>query len=597
MGAWGVLGHVAGGYNDAHEKDLQRQFEDEQNKRSQYASFLQKMAFDENVHPDVRNKAIGELQSLPGQPLTKPLKTKPLEYFQAPNPSKAMAGYTPPPVPGGSLQNLVPPPAPPGGIPQGPNGIDASTLTAPGPMGSAATTGTAASIGPSAQMGPPPPPVSLPASQPSQVALMQDQAPSTFKMPEQIAAEQAARTAAITGAQGASTLHALQPTYAPDGSVTMVPVSGDVNQKPITNAVPPLGILRSQFAGKTIQATGALIRTDPELAPLFASSGLPADGLYDIQFDKMGRPIKFVPTAPTGTLPTSTSEHMNAGGEVTRHKTTGLPSGPPAPPGGSAASSAAQSPQGGGAKGTGSGAGAGSGTGKHVSTATVANWQDDKSPVAGLARDWAVLGKAPKGGPMAERQVRAYMQAHGMEPSLPVPPALQDKIQQAFVARNSAIGLIDDVMKNSDVLSSLISAGKISIASDPEGNGVLTRIASLNDKEAQVAGDFSQLVEHANLLRGPLGATGFRGKEAWAALQAQRGTPMGDPRITRQQLAGMRQRLVGLNSADKMIISGQGMTMPDEQAQQTPPAVPGAKKQAYKIGTKWYDAATHQEIQ
>jgi hypothetical protein len=170
---------------------------------------------------------------------------------------------------------------------------------------------------------------------------------------------------------------------------------------------------------------------------------------------------------------------------------------------------------------------------------------------------------------MAERQVRSYMQAHGMEPSLPVPPALQDKIQEAFQARNSAIGLIDDVTKNSDVLSSLISSGKIAIASDPDGNGLVTRMAGLSDKEAQVAGDFSQLVEHANLLRGPLGATGFRGKEAWSALQAQRGSPMGDPRITRQQLAGMRQRLIKLNSADAMILNGMGRTVPDEVKQQS----------------------------
>jgi hypothetical protein len=190
------------------------------------------------------------------------------------------------------------------------------------------------------------------------------------------------------------------------------------------------------------------------------------------------------------------------------------------------------------------------------------------------AKRWATQGQAPKGGAMAERQVMSYMKQHGMEPALPVPPALQQKIQQSFVARNSAIGLIDDVMKNSHVLDSLLSAGKIQTAIDPStGAALVTRAAGLSDKEAKVAGDFQQLVEHANLLRGPLGATGFRGHEAWQALQSQRGNLMSDPRITRQVLSGMRDRLVGLNSADKMVLGGHGTDMPEAQTA-TPVAPP-----------------------
>jgi len=198
---------------------------------------------------------------------------------------------------------------------------------------------------------------------------------------------------------------------------------------------------------------------------------------------------------------------------------------------------------------------------------------------------------------MAERQVRARMAQLGLAPAMPIPPAMQQKIQEGFVARNSAIDLIDDIMANQKVLNSLLSSGKIAIASDPDGNGVLSRGMDLTDQEARVAGDFQQLIEHANLLRGPLGATGFRGKEAWGALQAQRGRPLADPRITTQVMTGMRSRLVGLNSADKLVLGGQGMggAAADPYEGRTATG-PNGHKIKY-TGGQWIDAATGAAIE
>jgi len=217
-------------------------------------------------------------------------------------------------------------------------------------------------------------------------------------------------------------------------------------------------------------------------------------------------------------------------------------------------------------------------------------------PVTREAYDWAMLGQKPTGSPMAVRQVESRMNQLGLAKSLPVPPALQRTIQEQFVARNSAIGLIDDVLANKQVLSDMIGAGKIAVASNPDGSGVLQRIASLNDQEARVAGDFAQLVEHANLLRGPLGATGFRGREAWAALQQQRGKPLGDPRITEQTLKGMRDRLVGLNTADKYVLAGQGMTTaPADPYEGRTATAPNGHKIRWTNG-KWVDNETGEPV-
>ena len=58
MGAGNVLGALAGGYAQAAQVDRQRQFEDEQNRRSQFGDMLIKLASDENARPETRAAAI-----------------------------------------------------------------------------------------------------------------------------------------------------------------------------------------------------------------------------------------------------------------------------------------------------------------------------------------------------------------------------------------------------------------------------------------------------------------------------------------------------------------------------------------------------------
>lgn len=124
------------------------------------------------------------------------------------------------------------------------------------------------------------------------------------------------------------------------------------------------------------------------------------------------------------------------------------------------------------------------------------------------------------------------------------------------VAVNGAMTAVDDIMNNSSVLKNLASAGKISMVIDPQGNlqSLVSRAVPLTDQEAKVASAFSHLTESINTLRGPLGATGFRGPEAWGALQGQRGNPMANMKVTLGILGRTKKALQGIQRANQQML-------------------------------------------
>ena len=68
---------------------------------------------------------------------------------------------------------------------------------------------------------------------------------------------------------------------------------------------------------------------------------------------------------------------------------------------------------------------------------------------------------------------------------------------------------------NLPLLSNVISAKKIQFEREPTDgfiHGIINRELPMTDEEAQMAADLQSLAEHINTLRGPLGATGFRGQ-------------------------------------------------------------------------------------
>jgi hypothetical protein len=88
------------------------------------------------------------------------------------------------------------------------------------------------------------------------------------------------------------------------------------------------------------------------------------------------------------------------------------------------------------------------------------------------------------------------------------------------------------------LLDSMMESGKLNLELDSNGlvRALVNRALPLTPAEAEFIGDFRTMMEDINLLRGPMGATGFRGPEAWAALQAQRGQLLAHPEVTRQVL-------------------------------------------------------------
>lgn len=94
------------------------------------------------------------------------------------------------------------------------------------------------------------------------------------------------------------------------------------------------------------------------------------------------------------------------------------------------------------------------------------------------------------------------------------------------------------------LLNSLPSSSLLALAQDPDSTikALIARgwMSMSSDDEktkiAAAAGDLRSLAEGINIIRSPLGATGFRSEESWAALQAQLGQRIASPGITKQTL-------------------------------------------------------------
>lgn len=159
-------------------------------------------------------------------------------------------------------------------------------------------------------------------------------------------------------------------------------------------------------------------------------------------------------------------------------------------------------------------------------------------PVQSISSRLPVQGK-PQGGAPAIGPVRANGGAPqgGRTFEKPLTAEQTLKGNQQYEQYHTAIDRANRVLKNIHLLDSLVDSGKLELQLH---DGILTNILSrgvhLTPAEAQLATDFNSLRESVNLIRGPLGATGFRGPEAFAALQSQRGKLLGNPQITKGAL-------------------------------------------------------------
>jgi hypothetical protein len=121
----------------------------------------------------------------------------------------------------------------------------------------------------------------------------------------------------------------------------------------------------------------------------------------------------------------------------------------------------------------------------------------------------------------------------------PFTPEQKMKGEQQLGQYNLAIDRMESLRKQVPVLlSSMLESGKLSLELDSTGliKALVNRSMTMTPAESRFVGDFRTMMEDINLLRGPMGATGFRGPEAWAALQAQRGQLLAHPEVTEQVL-------------------------------------------------------------
>lgn len=126
----------------------------------------------------------------------------------------------------------------------------------------------------------------------------------------------------------------------------------------------------------------------------------------------------------------------------------------------------------------------------------------------------------------------------------PMTPDEQAKMTQNMGQVSNTIDLVQQVQNRADLLANMIDAGKISLQThDGLLAAVINRAVPLTPEEEKLAGDMITLKEDINLLRGPLGATGFRGAEAFQALQDQAGNLMKRPGVLARTLANTLRAL------------------------------------------------------
>lgn len=283
MGAASVLGSVAAGYAQAAQLDQQRQFETEQNRRTQIGGFLQKLAQDETAHPHTRQAAATEFINLQHQPWNKSYKFNPDVLIAPATPGQTQTAPTAPPgMQPGLSPNLsreaaaasqpVPGWHPPMALP----------TPIPPPAGGGPMLGSQPSVptlGASAQYTPVEP-------------------PGLFKSPELQTQEAVSRVSAVTHAQAAAQteaqLHARQAALQQimQANPEMSPMEAASQLAVLEGRGFPMAMMGTSGAGDKMPASVAREAGVP------IPDGTPDEQWVHVNRNKMGQIVSVVPTAP-----------------------------------------------------------------------------------------------------------------------------------------------------------------------------------------------------------------------------------------------------------------------------------------------------------
>lgn len=149
-----------------------------------------------------------------------------------------------------------------------------------------------------------------------------------------------------------------------------------------------------------------------------------------------------------------------------------------------------------------------------------------------MAQMYSGMHKLPTKPELAVK-VYASMKRQGLPLPNNLNAAAENKLATTADALNMAIDTIDRIKPQLPLLKSLPAAAMVDLAQHSDTMAqVLTRMFPGKSQQVeQLAGDLRTLQEQVNIVRQPLGATGFRGKEGWEALQMQTIKALGNPNI------------------------------------------------------------------
>jgi hypothetical protein len=162
-------------------------------------------------------------------------------------------------------------------------------------------------------------------------------------------------------------------------------------------------------------------------------------------------------------------------------------------------------------------------------------------------------------GPQYIPRNQAVGQAPG-KVAAPLSPQEHLKIMQNQGQLNLAIPRAKYLHDHADLISSLIDSGKLafSIGADGTLQASIGKNMTLTPEESTFAANFQNMSEDINLLRAPLGATGFRSEQAFEALQAQRGRLAQNPDVFKKVMEGTIASLTNLSDTNKEALQGGG---------------------------------------
>ena len=157
-----------------------------------------------------------------------------------------------------------------------------------------------------------------------------------------------------------------------------------------------------------------------------------------------------------------------------------------------------------------------------------------------------------------------YMRSQGMKLPNQLAPAVENTLTQQADALQNTVNIIEQIRPDLDLLKTLPTASLTELAQSPNTvEGALTRwfgvFQSKEDKMRveRLAGNLRSLQESINTIRKPLGATGFRGKEGWDALQNQTVRTMAAPGVNAQVLNNTERFAQSLLNSTNKILGGE----------------------------------------